>query len=200
VRAEIEQYKPLIPTNANGTVATVSAWVMMFAGQRWAQMGWRQIRWGSGADGGRWNWDQHVYDDGTVHDGYYHLTAGLGTWTKYSLRREAAGPPGSGINWHFGMDNAVVNTINLGSWTPNAVHWSGETHAYDSQMPGDVSNPLKVKLVQWANSSLVFQDADVGAFKHAQGFAPGQQPDLDNFASFRNAPDIYRFWDEDCPS
>jgi hypothetical protein len=197
-RIQIEQYRPMIPTNTNGTPARVSAWVMLTDGVHWAQMGWIQIQNANGTSGGRWDWDQHMYDNGEFFDTFYNLSSTVGTFTKYAVWREAAGPPGTGVNYSFKLEDVNVKTLNLGNWTPNQTQWHGEINAYHNQMPGDDANHVKFKLVQYAGSDLIWHDADNIARKSYQGFAPGITPDMDHFGSIKLDSQTYSVWDEDC--
>jgi hypothetical protein len=198
-RAEIEQYAPQIPTNTNGTDARVSAWVMLTNGDtRWAQMGWIKIQKANGANAGRWDWAQWTNGYGVVDEELFSLAALTGNFTRYTVQRDAAGPPGAGWNYQFIKGTTTKLTINLGSWTPNQAQWHGEINAYHNQMPGDTSNSVTFRLVEWYGLNGPWTDANTNGVKSAQGFQAGQQPDLSSFGSQKINSETYIIWDADC--
>lgn len=196
-RADIEQYAPYVQPNGGTHDNQVQTWVMLNVGNKWAQLGWKQIVDPLGNPKGRWNWAQGVYNDGSLYDKLFSSAATQGTITHYRLARQAAGPPGTGWLWTFYVNgSAQPSPPNLGTWTPDTAEWHGETNTYNSQMPGATGNHVTISLAQWRDGSGLWHDANTAKSVSAQGF--GFNPDLTDFHASKVNSNTYDIWDSKC--
>ena len=120
-------------------------------------------------------------------------------WLKYLSPSLTAGSyhyyytyftPNSSKTYTFAMDTTTFESHGLG-WTPTIVQIYGETHNYNTQMPGDTNSKVRMDQAQY----LVVNDATWHAMNTSAG---ANKPTW--YGATKVDSTTYKIWDKYCSS